>query len=106
MQNKSPLQVKSVPSVCSRLPSSLGNKAQDLGPISLALDLILLSVCIHKSIPSLGLCPAFLASIWLALLRALLLLSLSSLDLLHTSPENHSSCYSFVYCADLPPPNM
>lgn len=42
MQNKSPLQVKSVPSVCSRLPSSLGNKAQDLGPISPALDLLLL----------------------------------------------------------------
>lgn len=35
MQNKSPLQVKSVPSVCSRLPPSLGNSAWDLVPFLL-----------------------------------------------------------------------
>lgn len=61
MQNKSPLQVKSVPSVCSRLPSSSGNEAQALGPRSPALASSVM--CIHKFIPSPASGPAPLAPV-------------------------------------------
>lgn len=87
MQNKSPLQVKSVPSVCSRLPSSLGNKAQDLGPISLALDLLLLCGFINPFPPRSVSCftGRHLAC---SSHSPASMLPVGSANLLHKSPEN------------------
>lgn len=104
MQNKSPLQVKSVPSVCSRLPSSPGNKAQDLGPASLVLDFMLLPN-VYSQIhflpsevlpywPPFGLLPHSSSSV----------LSLDSSDLFHKSPENQLYLLLRVCCATPPHP--
>lgn len=72
MQNKSPLQVKSVPSVCSRLPSSPGSKARGWGLIPLPWILRSSLVCTHQPMPSPVVCPALSAPIWPALPTALL----------------------------------
>lgn len=90
MQNKSPLQVKSVPSVCSRLPSSPGNQARDLVPISLALDLISSLMCLHKSIPLLPSLLSCLIGPHLACSphSPSTVLSLGSPNVLHKSSEN------------------
>lgn len=91
MQNKSPLQVKSVPSVCSRLPSSPGNQARDLGPISpFALDLISSLMCLHKSFPLLPSLPSCLIGPHLSCSphSPSTVLSLGSPNVLHKYPEN------------------
>lgn len=105
MQNKSPLQVKSVPSVCSRLPSSLGNKAQDLGPISPALDLLLLRGSIN---PFPAQSTSCLIGHHLACSSHSLasMLSVGSSNLLHRSPENQLYLLLMCGCAALPCPSL
>lgn len=98
MQNKSPLQVKSVPSVCSRLASSLGNKAQDLGPISLALDLLLLCGFIN-SFPPQSLSCLLGHHLACSSHSPASMLSFGSSNLLHKSPENQLYLLLMCGCA-------
>lgn len=93
MQNKSPLQVKSVPSVCSRLPSPLGNSAQDLSLIFLALDLNT-SLCVtqnplHPLPPNLG--PALLITVW-----PFFCVMPHFIALFHSFQKNLSACNSLI----------
>lgn len=66
MQNKSPLQVKSVPSVCSRLPSLLATSLRTWVSFPCPWSYTRL-LGIHKSIPSPVFCPAWLVALWPAL---------------------------------------